>query len=321
MEYFCGDIKEYIKYLEGKSWHRQYIDPDTTYGDLYSPFYRKLIDFLMTRKMEDNWKYRLCSDYSNNNKTPTGIWVNNSDNSKPILYLRSDQFGFSAPQEKSRAWNSKYPYALYLNLGGEKEFVAECIWDVRTLGGCFLWPLIRIGNQWKSMYNIYRGVRSYIEDRVDLTLYEIRRFYELIEKYPDKSNQAISERLTDEGYILLRYRDKEEICEWLRHFNNFKGYVEYFCFRSFVNSQYQVIDISKSKLSCDENSKDGFTSRGSILSKELVNGYRTLKQERIGAIKNKRDIEQILINVKNMTIRRTKCMEAELLKNQELHKH
>lgn len=73
-----------------------------------------------------------------------------------------------------------------LELDGEKEFVAECIWDVRTLSGCFLWPLIRIGNPWKSMYNIYRGVRSYIEDRVDLTLYKIKSFYDMIKKYPDE---------------------------------------------------------------------------------------------------------------------------------------
>lgn len=322
MEYFCGNKKEYTKYLgKEKSWDGQYVDPDTTYGNIASPFYRKLIDFLMTKEIDDNWKYSFCSKYAENNENPVGIWVNDSNSSRPILFLRSDQFGFLAPQKENRAWNRKYPYALYLELGGEKEFVAECIWDVRTLGGCFLWPLICIGNQWKSMYNIYRGVGSYIEDRVDLTLYEIRSFYNMIEKYPDESNQMISKRLTDEGYILLKYRDREEICEWLRHFNNFEGYVEYFYFRPFVDDKYRVIDITKSKLTYDEDGKDGFTSSCSILSKESVDGYRMSKQERIETIKDKEKIKQILVNLKNMTVRRTKYMETILLKNQEVHKH
>ena len=315
MEYFCGDKREYTRYLgKEEPWHGQYIDPDTTYRNIESPFYRKLTDFLMTRKNDDNWTYRFCSNYSKNNENPAGIWVNDSSSLNPILYLRSDQFGFSAPQKENRAWNRKYPYASYLNLGGEKEFVTECIWDMRTLGGCFLWPIIHIGNQWKSVYNIHRGVSSYIEDRVDLSLYEIKIFYDLIEKYADESNQMISKRLTDEGYILLKYSDKEEICNWLRHFKSFKGYVEFFCFRPFVDEQYQIIDITKSKLKYDEAGKDGFTSGYSILSKKSVDDYRMSKQNRIEAIEDKEKIKQILINIKNMTARRTKCMETILLK-------
>jgi len=315
MEYFCGDKEEYIKYLgQDRSWHEQYIDPDTTYGNNASSFYKKLTDFLMTKKLDDNWEYSFCSEYIENNERPVGICVNDSISSKPILYLRSDQFGFSAPQ-KNRAWNEKNPYVAYLNLGGEKEFVAECIWDMRTLGGCFLWPLVCTGNRWQSMYNIYRGVKSYIEDRVDLTLYEIKSFYKLIEKYPDESNQVISELLSKEGYLLLKYKDNEKICEWLRHFKNFEGYVEHFCFRPFVDDRYRVIDITKSKLEDDENVNYDFTIGCPILSKELVDDYRMSKQERIEAIKDKDKIKQILINVRNMTVRRTKYMETILQKN------
>ncbi|MBD5534383.1 MAG: hypothetical protein HDQ99_01700 [Lachnospiraceae bacterium] len=310
MEYFCGDKEEYIKYLrQEKSWHGQYIDPDTTYGNIVSPFYDQLIYFLNTKELDDKWRYSYCSEYTKNNESPVGIRVNDSSSSRPVLYLRSDQFGFSAPQNENRAWNKKYPYAAYLKLGGEKEFVAECIWDVRTLGGCFLWPLVRTGNRWQSMYNIYRGVMSYIEDRVDLTLYEIRSFYKLIKKYPDESNQMISKRLSKEGYLLLKYKDNEEICEWLRHFNSFEGYVDYFCFRPFVDDQYRVIDITNSKVAYDENVDYNFSFDCSILSKESVDGYRMSKQERIASINNKEKIEQILINVKNMTVRRTKYIE------------
>lgn len=328
MEYFCGDKKEeYTKYLgKEKPWCSQYyIDPDGTYKNSASPFYKKLVGFLilMEKKFNDNWEYSFHHKYTKNNENPNGIWVSDSNNPKPILFLRSDQFGFSAPREENRAWNSKYPYASFLNLGGEKEFAAKCIWDMRTLGGSFLWPLIDETSKdkkcWRSKYNMNRGVRSYIEDSVDLTLYEIRSFYNLIEKYKNENNKMISKRLTAEGYILLQDNDNEKICEWLRHFENFKAYVEYFGFRPFVDDEYQVIDITKSTLPYDEKGKDGFTCGYSILSEETVEGYRMSK--RIETIEDKEKIKQILINVRNMTLRRTIYMETILLYNQEVNKH
>lgn len=95
-----------------------------------------------------------------------------------------------------------------------------------------------------------------------------------------------------EGYLLLKYKDNEEICEWLRHFKNFEGYVDHFCFRSFVDDQYRVIDIIKTKLVYDENVNYDFTIGCSILSKELVDGYRMSKQEKIETIKDKEKIKQ-----------------------------
>lgn len=54
MKWFCGDKKEeYTKYLgKEKSWCSQYyIDPDGTYTDGESPFYNKLVNFLMAKKL------------------------------------------------------------------------------------------------------------------------------------------------------------------------------------------------------------------------------------------------------------------------------
>lgn len=54
------------------------------------------------------------------------------------------------------------------------EFLANYVYKTRTLGGSFLWP-----KSLCSTYNKSRGIRNYIEDRVDLTLLEIKHIYEI----------------------------------------------------------------------------------------------------------------------------------------------
>lgn len=189
MQYFGGDRDGYLRYLtkEGQG-ADAYIDPDRTYVDAGSGFYNGLVDFLTVReaekKTDDRWSYRLHSEYVKGNGQPVGIWVRDAKIPGEVLYLRSDQFGFSAPNGKKRvrAWDKRHPYASFIELDGDKSFVADCVRDTRTLGGSFLWPLFHGGRNWQSVYNLRRGARSYIEDSVDLTLYEIRRFYDLIKK-------------------------------------------------------------------------------------------------------------------------------------------
>ena len=53
------------------------------------------------------------------------------------------------------------------------EFLTKYVYTTRTLGGSFLWP-----ESWHRDYNMGRGNRSYIEDRVDLTLLEIKHYFE-----------------------------------------------------------------------------------------------------------------------------------------------
>ena len=53
------------------------------------------------------------------------------------------------------------------------EFLANYVYTTRTLGGSFLWP----ETLWKD-YNKSRGNGNYIEDRVDLTLLEIKHYFE-----------------------------------------------------------------------------------------------------------------------------------------------
>ncbi len=324
MEYFGGDRDEYLRYLERGTEKDSYIDPDKTYGDVHSAFYNDLVDFLTIieteKKMDNRWSY-VYSGYVKGNEQPAGIWVRDANSLKAVLYLRSDQFGFSAPSGKKRvrAWDESHPYGLFMRLRGEKSFVADCIRDTRTLGGSFLWPLFHGGRNWYSKYNCQRGVNAYIEDRVDLTLYEIKCFYDLIEENPDMDDQTICEQLKKKGCLLLRYVDKLEICTWLKHFKTFKEYVDAFCFQPFVDDKYQIIDITKAELAWDEKEKMkyGFNTDIHVLSPEEVDSFRESK--RIASMKDSKSLRQVLLNVRLMTVKRTYKIE-EMVHKYRNHK-
>lgn len=324
MRHFCGEKEIYLEYLKQKMQGKEpdmgsdeiYIDPDNTYQNSDCEFYNKLVDVLMKqRKAGDAWSYSLHG-YTAGNERPAGIWVEDPASSEPVLYLRSDQFGFSAPK-KEGSWDERYPYASFLNLGGEESFVADCVWDTRTLGGSFLWPLIdaarcgKNGESWKvwdSRYNMHRGVGSYMEDSVDLTLYEIKCFYDLTKQHPDWNDEILCEKLTDAGGLLLNYADHMRICKWLRHFQDFKGYVESFCFHPFVNERYEIVDITEAKLTWEDGDGYGFALDVPVLNGESVKDYRASK--RIRNIKDAKKLRQVLTNVRSMTVRRTKQMES-----------
>ena len=66
----------------------------------------------------------------------------------------TDQLGFSAPT------NRKTIYSTYLEKSDDEdkfEFAVECIYDTRTIGGCFIWPKVKRGNRSVSEYNTVRG--------------------------------------------------------------------------------------------------------------------------------------------------------------------
>lgn len=185
------------------------------------------------------------------------------------------------------------------------------------LGGGFLWPLIdavrcgKNGESWKvwdSRYNMHRGVGSYMEDSVDLTLYEIKCFYDLMEQHLDWNDEILCEKLTDAGCLLLNYTDHMRICKWLRHFQDFKGYVESFCFRPFVNERYEIVDIAEAKLIWEDGDGYGFALDVPVLTEESVRSYRASR--RIRSSQDAEKLRQILTNVRTMTVRRTKQMES-----------
>ncbi len=200
-----------------------YCDPDLTYKKGYdNHYFSQLNSFL--NKREIDLRAKLNGNYVYDFVKGEGIEVSEilkDEGKKALFYLRSDQFGFSAPSnEKS------HPYDLYIMKHKNKKEaikqVADWIIDSRTIGGSFLWP--------KPFYNKYNQNRGgkisssrkyYIQDRVDLTLWEIYYWYK------DKSKSTIMTRCDD---------NSSNLNKWLSHFNSFLTYIEFFCFKDFIEN-------------------------------------------------------------------------------------
>lgn len=242
-----------------------YLDPDVE-GSCSIEFYNNLTKFLNTQEKDFSDKLEEEYIYSFNETKPYGIEVREKIQEKisgPIFYLKSDQFGFSAPSNKY-----EHPYDTYKRLAKAKDRdkkVKHWLYVTRSLGGSFLWPMESDGKGGyieNPLYNVKRGGTKssagtryesnyYIEDRVDLTLYEIKQVMDYIG----------SDHTELQGNILWNCCLPEtNMIKWLRHFRNFKTYVEFFKFDDFVNKNkkyipYDITDKEKSVL--DENKYKG----------------------------------------------------------------
>ena len=202
-----------------------YCDPDTTYKKAFNHhFFEQLVKFL--NKRECRLKDKVEGEYEYTFEEDKGIKVEDKKNND-IFYLKSDQLGFSAPINEK-----VYPYDLYLMKSEatkvEREQVADWIIASRTIGGAFLWP-----EEFYKKYNLSRGGkinsknRFYIQDRVDLTLWEIYYWYNKNKK------STIMTRVRDE-------QAKEDLKKWLSHFKDFETYIEFFCFETFVSKEKSI---------------------------------------------------------------------------------
>ena len=202
-----------------------YCDPDTTYKKGFNHhFFEQLVKFL--NKRECRLKDKVEGEYEYTFEEDEGIKVEDKKNND-IFYLKSDQLGFSAPINEK-----VYPYDLYLMKSEatkvEREQVADWIIASRTIGGSFLWP-----EEFYKKYNLSRGGkinsknRFYIQDRVDLTLWEIYYWYNKNKK------STIMTRVRDE-------KAKEVLKKWLSHFKDFETYIEFFCFEGFVSKEKSI---------------------------------------------------------------------------------
>jgi hypothetical protein len=88
-----------------------------------------------------------------------------------------------------------------------------------TIGGFIVFPSERIDN--KMTINGYRGFNQKIQDRFDLTLECIRRFYL-------NENSPLSDTL-------------ERYSQFFSLFQDFKGYVDFFLLQDLVEGDYAVI--------------------------------------------------------------------------------
>lgn len=241
-------LKEYEKFLCDKkddeikdNWGNgidPYRDPDSNCFE----FYKDLAAFLNEQekkyiKQEKLYHYEAWGK-------PFGIKV--TDNKGKLqFYLKSDQFGFSAPKD------NKYPYDSYLQKSSysetSKENVAKWLYKTRSLGGSFLWPMEpdgKGGYQENPQYNNTRGgtkhsagnPKYYIEDRVDLTLLEIKQVMDYIgSDHPELQGNILWNCCLPETNMV----------RWLKHFKTFETYVKFFKLDIFVDKDYIPFDIVK----------------------------------------------------------------------------
>ena len=256
---FYKDVDDWVgAYINDRSFdYSVYQDIDTKESGS-KRFYIDLTEFLNSQEKNMEGKLYEKYFYTFNENEPYGIEVRKvigAEMSEPIFYLKSDQFGFSAPSKKQN-----HPYDTYISdmegIDVDKAYrnVAEWIYKTRSLGGSFLWPMEFVNGKWleNPSYNCARGgtayyaPRYYIEDRVDLTLLEIKEVLDAIERKNLCDNILWSKCIENSSNML----------KWLMHFKNFKTYVEFFCFDSFVNQETLMpFDITQDSTSLLEKDK------------------------------------------------------------------
>lgn len=331
-----------------------YKDPDTAGKE---SIYERLIKFLnqqIKEKRKKGWEFTNGWKFTKSCNGKIQLIRQNGEDLY-LTCLTSDQFGFSRPEwnKKKGEWEkSKYPYAILLNSDenedGEieeiRKLVTDCIYETRTLGGSFLWPTVYLENHKDrygkdapghySLYNYYRGAYGYIQDRVDLTLNEIKCFFDV---YKRKTKFCDFIKLYREKYkdnILFIYpngrgrplytKEEKEIemqamFEWLSLFGTFEKYVEFFCFENFVmkNSEGKCvpIDITQSVISDDKSESlkplkfklcEDSQHKYLILDRGFICGLEELDKEELG---NKK-LQQTVHNVRNLILRRSTTMEC-----------
>lgn len=207
---------------ESKNRYKIYNDPDKKEN---VDFYNDLSDFLNAASCE----HRKDLLFKANGLSKKGIMVYRKKDKKEYFTIQSDQLGFSA--DTWIYFSTKYPLSRYFEMQKNKEaakFLTDYVLATRTLGGSFLWP-----ESWHRGYNMGRGIGSYIEDRVDLTLLEIKHYFEYRE-LDDKKKFKYS------GDILFRYYDNLDAQTWFGFFDSFEDYVDFFLFNDFVDKDEQT---------------------------------------------------------------------------------
>jgi len=179
---------------------------------------------------EDEWKVFFANTDAKLEKGPYGYGIIVNVNGKNVK-LSSDYIGPSAT-------------AAY-NCGIADEAVWNTILRCRTIGGHILWP---------SHRDSINQARASIKDRIDLTLDELKNYFEGHSgyKYSSKLRNAFE---TDK--------------EWLAHFGSFEGFCDFYYLKgSFVDENYNVIFFADPNW---ENVEFAYYMRNNIEAVELRN--------------------------------------------------
>lgn len=299
-------IKKWIKYE-----FRSYIDPDgifyknmgdyiyeCTYND--KKFYKDYATVL-GKRMTEKFKVKFIDGIP-------GIVIY-SKKTYRYYYLKSDQFGFSCPSDKLN-----HVYDIYLLKAAEKakknvdyleeakKNVKEWISKTRKVGGSFFWPMEYNNGEYElnPNYNILRGGSSnkkggsYIEDRVDYTLLEIKEIYD-------------SGILKLQDNVLYKNCCSSNLMEnWLKEFDSFEEYVNFFAFQPFVDKESMMpLNIMTQPLEPLEPFDDKNNKRDRLLySKQNKNDKDNNREEseEIEAV----EYERMLNNIVKMIEERRK---------------
>ena len=294
-----NEYKNYIKYLLGDGTNKTsniYNDPDKVWVACNFDYYQKLSEVI---KKEIG-----CEVKKNGKEIIFNAKVGNEE-----IALHTDQMGFSAIGNNSH--DIKYPYFKYINMDSKKlidkdiDYIINLTAKTRTIGGSFIFPTAI----W-NYYNKVRGVRSYIEDRADLTLNEIKQCIEYVnlESEGDKKEYIKKHKYN----ILLNYYIKDDgkpefkkIFEmWFGLFGGFADYIKIFKFDDFV-CKGKVINIYESDIKNNRilllpDDQDDYINN-------IVGNRNCIKIIQKNALKN--DLERLLNNIGILITNRTKKMK------------
>lgn len=271
---------------KSESSNKLYIDPDKKENE---EFYRELSNFLNASRISRKNNKILSFEA---NEAPYGmitVYYKDKYGNKQHFTVHSDQFGFSAVP--CIYFRKNYPLSRYLEMQKNKsdkdpdavaEFLANYVYTTRTLGGSFLWP----ETLWKD-YNKSRGNENYIEDRVDLTLLEIKHYFE----YRDLDDKK---KFKYSGDILFRYYDNLDAQTWFGFFDSFEDYVDFFMFNDFVDK--------------DKQTKE-YTPINILTGEAFETDYPGYKKDTLKEIEDEKQLKEMLERVRDMVEKRTKKME------------
>lgn len=271
---------------KSESSNKLYTDPDKKENE---EFYRELSNFLNASRISRKNNKILSFEA---NEAPYGmitVYYKDKYGNKQHFTVHSDQFGFSAVP--CIYFRKNYPLSRYLEMQKNKsdkdpdavaEFLANYVYTTRTLGGSFLWP----ETLWKD-YNKSRGNGNYIEDRVDLTLLEIKHYFE----YRDLDDKK---KFKYSGDILFRYYDNLDAQTWFGFFDSFEDYVDFFMFNDFVDK--------------DKQTKE-YTPINILTGEAFETDYPGYKKDTLKEIEDEKQLKEMLERVRDMVEKRTKKME------------
>ena len=271
---------------KSESSNKLYIDPDKKENE---EFYRELSNFLNASRISRKNNKILSFEANEAPYDMITVYYKDKYGNKQHFTVHSDQFGFSAVP--CIYFRKNYPLSRYLEMQKNKsdkdpdavaEFLANYVYTTRTLGGSFLWP----ETLWKD-YNKSRGNGNYIEDRVDLTLLEIKHYFE----YRDLDDKK---KFKYSGDILFRYYDNLDAQTWFGFFDSFEDYVDFFMFNDFVDK--------------DKQTKE-YTPINILTGEAFETDYPGYKKDTLKEIEDEKQLKEMLERVRDMVEKRTKKME------------